>query len=291
MYHIEIRKVTVHIYSILKSLRKTAILVAISHSSIARWIHSIYPKTYSYSNKRTLKCDQIVDLLKASIICNPLTTTRNLQRIIWESTQLHVSLQLIRNVIKTKLGYSIKKARFCGRPITQTYHILKFIKKRDILRSQNRTFVSIDETAFGRFSHQCVRGYSPIGQPLYISKKVPRMDTVSVVACVTPSGLMGLKTLRNQGFNTNIFLDFLKSLSLAPGTVVLLDNVRIHHSNVVKEFCKEHDLELLYTPPYCPWFNPIEYCFSIIKRHFAKHQNVEAAFGALCPWHCRAFFC
>ena len=238
----------------------------------------------------SLKSDDIVDVLRSAIMINPLICASRLQKVIHDAINLDVSTQLIRSVIKDKLCYSRKKARFSGRPNNQIDKVLSFIKSRDSFIQDNRSIVSIDETAFGRFSHNHVTGYSPIGMPLYVTRKTPTMITSSVVACVSPSGLLGMKTLTNKAFNSESFIEFIKSLNLEPKTVILLDNVRFHHSKIVKDFCIQSQLHLLFTPPYCPWFNPIEYCFSVVKRHFAKHQDILTAFRALCPWHCRAFF-
>ena len=51
MYPLERRNIALHIYSILNSLRKTAILCQVSHSTIFRWIHSPYKKQYTKANK------------------------------------------------------------------------------------------------------------------------------------------------------------------------------------------------------------------------------------------------
>lgn len=66
--------------------------------------------------------------------------------------------------------------------------------------------------------------------------------------------------------------------------------MQLFHSKSVVEFANEQKLILLFTPPYSPWYNPIEFCFSIIKRHWYQHQDIEQAFQALTPGHCQAFF-
>ena len=40
MYSMEKRRIAIHIYSIVKSLRKTALLCQTSHSTISRWINN-----------------------------------------------------------------------------------------------------------------------------------------------------------------------------------------------------------------------------------------------------------
>ena len=45
-----------------------------------------------------------------------------------------------------------------------------------------------------------------------------------------------------------------------------MDNVSFHKSKIIKETLK--DFNVIYTPPYSPQFNPIEFIYSIIKRNF-----------------------
>jgi transposase len=288
MYSASVRKIACHVYSLLHSLRKTEALVLVSKSTIARWLHkqdrAPYPKRSTPS-----KAQLVAEVVRSAVQCNPLSPVTRLQSIIRESLSLTVSHQLIRAVLRS-LGYTWKKARFCGRPANQDAQVAEFIQQRDRALSQGQLVVSVDETAFGRHSAQHVRGYAPRGQPLYVSKKRPHVKTTSVVACVSASGIVGMSQATNKAFNTESFLGFLKALELPARTVVLLDNVRFHHSRVVKDFAREAALQLLYVPPYSPWFNPIEYCFSIVKRAYVRCEDVGDAFKALRRDHCEAFF-
>jgi transposase len=87
-----------------------------------------------------------------------------------------------------------------------------------------------------------------------------------------------------------LFRDFLEALDLPQNTVILLDNVRFHHSKVCKEVAIRKGFELLYVPPYSPWFNPIEGIFSIVKREFYKGSSIDASFDKVTESHCNAFF-
>jgi transposase len=165
-----------------------------------------------------------------------------------------------------------------------------FLRAREQFIAQNRNIVSVDETSFGRNSYDHVMGYAPKGQPLYVAKRRARETTTSVAACVSASGLVAMHTLVGASFNTDMFLCFLQSLDLPSGSVVLLDNVRFHHALRIKNFAAERGLELLYVPPYSPWFNPIEFCFSVVKKAYARVQDIREAFASLLPSHCHAFF-
>lgn len=288
MYNMSVRQVTCRIYSLLHSVRRTALLAGVSKSSVARWICSPDRKPYP-SRKDGSKSQLISEMVRSAILCSPLASVQQLRARIQQALSVSVSHQLVRTVLRA-LGFTSKKARFCGRPANLQTKVDNFLAERDAFLAQGRHFVSVDETSFGRNSFQHVRGYAPRGQPLYVSKRRPRTTTASVVACTSASGLVALQERTNKSFDTASFITFLKSLSLPRETVLLLDNVRFHHSRAVRELAAEKGLCLLYVPPYSPWFNPIEYCFSVVKRAYRRTEDIAKAFDALTTDHCRAFF-
>lgn len=284
MYPLDRRKVAIHIYSIVSSLRKTAMLLNISHSTVARWLKHSDKKSYI---RCSFKTDQIVDVIRTTIEQNPFSSLTSLRELIKTVLKLEVSKELIRIVIK-RCNLSSKKARFYGEPKDLEIKTKEFIEARNLLLQQNHQFVSIDETSFGR-SGPVVKGYSKVGKRLFVRKNTPRMTTVSSIACVSEDGLIAKKSVTGC-FNTERFLAFLKELNLEKRTVILLDNVRFHHSKVVKEYASLKEWILLFVPPYSPWYNPIEFCFSIIKRDFYKYQDIEKAYKCLTASHCLSFF-
>lgn len=49
--------------------------------------------------------------------------------------------------------------------------------------------------------------------------------------------------------------------------VFILDNVSIHRKNELVNICNAANIQLLFLPPYSPYLNPIERCFSQIKSY------------------------
>ena len=115
------------------------------------------------------------------------------------------------------------------------------------------------------------------------------MTTTSSVCCTYSDGTFVKKNIHGS-FNTERFLDFLNTLDTKKDDVVLMDNVRFHHSKVVAELLKQKNLDVLFVPPYSPWFNPIELCFSIVKREYYKTQDIEQAYSSLTSKHILSFF-
>ena len=286
MYPLERRNIALHIYSILNSLRKTAILCQVSHSTISRWIHCQHKKQYTKACK-VYKSDQIIDLIKLSILNDPFVSILKLKELIYTTLKITVSKELVRIAIK-KQGFTKKKARFYGQPKNLQEKTKEFLEKRTFYKSLNKQFISIDEVSFGRNGIN-TKGYSKKGSKLYIQKNKPVMITTSCVCAYSKNKLIGKLHIKGS-INTELYIQFLNSLDLNSEMVLLMDNVRFHHANKVKELCKNKNIEILYTPPYSPWFNPIELCFSIIKRQYYKNQNIDLAFDSLNKNHLEAFF-
>ena len=57
----------------------------------------------------------------------------------------------------------------------------------------------------------------------------------------------------------------------------LLDNLKVHHSNKVSAWAKEHEaqIRLFHLPPYCPEYNPDEYLNNDLKRNLGTQAMVK----------------
>jgi len=56
---------------------------------------------------------------------------------------------------------------------------------------------------------------------------------------------------------------------------LLMDNARIHHSRIVKEYIETTTNKLLFSVPYSPNYNPIENIFSIIKNEIGRRNFIN----------------
>ena len=73
-------------------------------------------------------------------------------------------------------------------------------------------------------------------------------------------------TLLTGSVNSAIFAEFVRSLPAS--RPIILDNCAIHKTQAVRALCAEKHIDLLFTPPYCPWYNPVEFAFSEIKAAY-----------------------
>ena len=104
-----------HTYYLFQSLRKAAIVLQVSHTTVSRWLRNpekaIYPKR-RYVDSKSMK---VTDTIRLAIQSNPFVSLFSLKNIMKEVLSLDVSKELLRTVIKTN-GYSKKKAKFFSEP-------------------------------------------------------------------------------------------------------------------------------------------------------------------------------
>ena len=71
---------------------------------------------------------------------------------------------------------------------------------------------------------------------------------------------------------------------------VILDNLNHHKSRIVRDWCDEHSVELVFTPTYTSWANPIEAHFRplrefvIANSDYADHQALFRAIHGYLRW-------
>jgi transposase len=261
------------------------VILQTSHTTIARWLKQPNRPTFK-PRAATSKSYIIVETIKSAIKNDPFVSLAQMRAIVQRTFNLTVSKECIRTVLK-RSGMTKKNAKIFGSPPDLEQKTQAFLKERDRFRSEGRYFVSMDETSFGRNGKHS-RGYSLKGQALIIKKQPARMTTVSSL-CIMDGERIVARQERIGSFNSTLTATFLESLELPRQTVILLDNVAFHKSKIVKELALKREWTLLYTPPYSPWFNPIEGAFSIIKRRFYTGCGIEKAFNALESSHCKAF--
>ena len=77
--------------------------------------------------------------------------------------------------------------------------------------------------------------------------------------------------------NSEKLIDFMTRLikDSKKKVFLVLDNLRVHHSKVVKAWLEEHkmQIELFFLPPYAPEYNPDELLNSDIKRNAGAKKS------------------
>lgn len=97
-------------------------------------------------------------------------------------------------------------------------------------------------------------------------------------------------------------------MSPFPGenSVIVLDNAIVHHSYELSDACADAGVMLIFLPPYCPFWNPVELVFAQVKCFLRRHapefhrtfgfsaendaRLLTVALDQVLPRHCAAYF-
>ena len=148
--------------------------------------------------------------------------------------------------------------------ISQISYCQKKIKE---LKSKNVPIVYADESCLTTkllLTHQ----WMVKGKNVEVDEKKLNAKTCAfVVALSEDKGLVAVKTF-HRSLDQLKFIEFLKVLRRSYGTTpfgLYIDNASFHKANSVKEYASKHDIELIYTPPYRPEFQPSEPLIGFLK--------------------------
>jgi len=132
-----------------------------------------------------------------------------------------------------------------------------------------------DETGLCNDSYHG-RSYAPRGETPAI-KVHPRCQRVNLISTVTNQGKVRFMIYKDK-MNSQTLIRFMKRLIKGSDRKVLLilDNLRVHHSHMVKDWLKDHkaEIEIFFLPSYSPELNPDEYLNCDLK--IGVHSKVPA---------------
>lgn len=131
--------------------------------------------------------------------------------------------------------------------------------------------VFIDETSVStNMARKC--GRAPKGQRLRVGIPHGHWKTTTFVAGLRLTGMVAPMVIDKpiNRISFQAYVDQVLVPSLAPGDIVVMDNLASHKVPGVREAIEAVGAELLYLPPYSPDFNPIENAFSKLKALLRK---------------------
>ena len=128
-------------------------------------------------------------------------------------------------------------------------------------------------------------GRAPKGERVVGSAPQNYGHNVTVLAALGPQGLHAMMTVEGAT-DAEVFRAYVKHVlgpTLAPGDIVVLDNLRAHKAVGIQQMLARRRVRLLYLPPYSPDLSPIEPCWSKVKTGLrtAKARTREALEAAL----------
>lgn len=131
-----------------------------------------------------------------------------------------------------------------------------------------------DETGV-RNSNQHGRSYAPKGKTPVKKHKSQRF-TVNMISTITNQGQVQFM-IYSGSMNADRLIEFMTQLikNKKKKIFLILDNLRVHHSKLVKEWVvnNKESIELFYLPSYSPEKNPDEYLNCDLKYGMSEKQS------------------
>jgi transposase len=160
--------------------------------------------------------------------------------------------------------------------------------------------VFIDET-WATTNMARKNGRAPKGERLRASVPHGHRKTTTFIAGLRLTGLTAPMVLDGpiNGVWFQAYVDQVLVPTLAPGDIVVIDNLGSHKGVGVRKAIEAAGATLLYLPPYSPDFNPIEKAFSKLKALLRKaaERTVDGLWNKIgqllsdfTPTECANFF-
>ncbi len=122
------------------------------------------------------------------------------------------------------------------------------------------------------------RSFAPKGKTPVVPTVGATRHKLSMIATVTNQGKTRWMII-DEAFNADKLIEFMQALIQDAGRKVflILDNLRVHHSRVVKAWVSERkqQIELFYLPSYSPQLNPEERLNADLKQEMGKRVPVR----------------
>ena len=168
------------------------------------------------------------------------------------------------------------------------------------MAEQAHRLVFVDETGTTTKMTR-LRGRCPKGQRLRARAPFGHWKTQTFIAGLRTTGLTAPFVV-DQPMNSRIFETWVAT-QLAPtlkeGDIVILDNLKVHKSQIAEDAVRAKGAWFLFLPPYSPDLNPIEMAHSKLKAHLRAGEprtidDLWKTIGNICdlytPQECSNYF-
>ena len=167
-------------------------------------------------------------------------------------------------------------------------------------RLDPRRLVFIDET-WAKTNMTPIRGWAPRGQKLVARAPFGHWRTLTFLAALRHDRIDAPCVLDGpiNGLSFTAWVEQFLVPTLAPGDIVIMDNLGSHKGAAVRQAIRSAGAKLLFLPPYSPDLNPIEQVFAKLKLLLRKAaersvdatwQRIGTLLDAFPPQECANYF-
>lgn len=277
----EIRKRAIKMIAKGAQKKKVAEIFGVNPNSITNWVkkHKVLGLKGLVDNKRGVKSED-VKLLTArqekevqKMILDTMPDQLKLPYSLWtrkavkELVEREYGITMAINTMGDYLrswGYSPQKPKKkayeqCSKKV-QKWLEEEYPAIKERAKNEGAEIQWGDETGV-RNNSQHGRSYAPKGRTP-VKKSMAKRFSVNMISTVTNQGKVEFM-IYSGSMNADRLIKFMKQLikGKARKTFLILDNLRVHHGNIVKQWVEENKskIEIFHLPSYSPEKNPDEY--------------------------------
>ena len=236
-------------------------------------------------SKQKLLSEEITNKIEEYIEVNSCITLISIQKKILETFNVTCCIETVRRAI---VDMKITR-KLCTRTLEKVNNP-EILEKRKLYASNFLTnspendskIIFIDESGFNLHLRPSF-GRSPIGKRSSVYVPTNRGANVSLLAAMNGTEYVHHKIFTGS-VNSERFITFLRELeviledrNLLCNSWVIMDNARIHNSNLVKDFYTTSRIHAVFLSPYSYMLNPIEFSFSKIKSIIRNTITTESS--------------
>lgn len=229
---------------------------------------------------------------KQEIVEKIFDTQNNKSLSIKEAYEEYIRLNNSHKISLSAFYSNVKKLfkyRYATNPI---FNNKAFSNKNNIAKKMyvirlldsiccNNYMIFIDEANFSMKKLRIKRWMNENSNKMI--KNEGRTPGVSVIAALSKDGLLNIDF--NYGcYNQDNMILFFKSLISEILKIevlkdkyysfklnIVMDNASIHTGKKIRLFLSETMFKITYLPPYCPWYNGVEFFWSLIRRNMNRN--------------------
>jgi len=251
-------------------------LFQVCRSTINRWIKQ-YEEEGSISRRQSITTpsklrDCHTDWIVSHISANPLDSLHQIKVLFQEEFRgMTISISSVWKVLSARgFSYQVLERRALQ---TKRSKICEYAVEFNSLVPLLDQLVFLDEVSFDNRSMLQKRGYfKRNGTPVFHGV-FRRSERHSLLAFCNINGL--LEVFRTEGTFTRVkFFNSLRTLIRSgkicgwPGrnSLWVMDGAQIHMCTDIIHYIRLCGVKIIILPPYCPFYNPIEYLFGFMKE-------------------------
>lgn len=292
------RKMAISLIKSGKKKKDVARLLGVRPTSISEWVkkHKVDGITGLKSKKRGVKSEDkkllsdeqekevqkmIIDIMPDQLNLDyALWTRKAVKELIEREFGIVLAITTMGDYLR-KWGFSPQKPK--KRAYEQSSKAVKEWLEVDYpsitarAKKEGAEILWGDETGI---KNNCNHGrsYSPKGRTP-VKKSMSKRFSTNMISTVTNRGQVQFM-IYSGSMNSDRLIEFLKQLIKASGTkvFVILDNLRVHHSKLVKEWLEieKNHIEVFYLPAYSPDRNPDEYLNCDLKQGMSAKPSPKS---------------